>query len=268
MRRSAFTLIELLVVISIIALLIAILLPALGSARATARGIKCGANLHQIGIAMAAYSADQKGTIVPGRALITGPSGTRETSFAAILARDGYGPANNVTFIPAGSDTLTNSLFRCPDGLPERENVGGTPPASKLDLPRNATYWRAAARPDFSEVINTWYGINSVAEAYNPWTPMVWHNGAASPVYHKEAFLLTPSKTVMLLDGVKNVTGAFERISLRHSNETANLLLADGHVESSDASALPADGTTIGAPNGNSVGGLAGFTEFIWRTNL
>ncbi|MEM8494253.1 MAG: type II secretion system protein [Planctomycetota bacterium] len=56
--RDGFTLIELLVVISIIALLIGILLPALGAARGVARTAQSGSNQRQIGIAMAAYQAD------------------------------------------------------------------------------------------------------------------------------------------------------------------------------------------------------------------
>ncbi|MEX0653039.1 MAG: prepilin-type N-terminal cleavage/methylation domain-containing protein [Phycisphaeraceae bacterium] len=60
-RHAGFTLIELLVVISIIALLIGILLPALGAARATARSMASLSNVRQMGIALTAYTADNKG---------------------------------------------------------------------------------------------------------------------------------------------------------------------------------------------------------------
>jgi prepilin-type N-terminal cleavage/methylation domain-containing protein len=60
-HRDGFTLIELLVVISLIVLLIAVLLPALAGAKRGAFKAQCGSNLHQVGIAIAAYQADMRG---------------------------------------------------------------------------------------------------------------------------------------------------------------------------------------------------------------
>ena len=63
-KKRGFTLIELLVVISIIALLIAILLPALSRAKSRAKETICGSNLHQYGIALHSYSAENDGRVM------------------------------------------------------------------------------------------------------------------------------------------------------------------------------------------------------------
>ena len=72
-RRSSsvrgFSLVELMVVIGIIAMLIALLLPSLSKARAHAQTVACTSNLHQVALAMFAYSLDYKvlpGTVVDG----------------------------------------------------------------------------------------------------------------------------------------------------------------------------------------------------------
>lgn len=73
--RRGFTLIELLVVISIIALLIGITIPALGSARETARRVKCLANLRSFGQAFAGYLNENK-DLLPEVRPLQDPGGT------------------------------------------------------------------------------------------------------------------------------------------------------------------------------------------------
>lgn len=59
-KPKAFTLIELLVVVSIIALLVAILLPVLSNVKFATRTTQCASRLKQMGIAVTAYSVDNK----------------------------------------------------------------------------------------------------------------------------------------------------------------------------------------------------------------
>ena len=55
--RRGFTVIELITTIGIIALLIALIVPAVQSAREAARQTSCAGNLHQLGLALGAYSS-------------------------------------------------------------------------------------------------------------------------------------------------------------------------------------------------------------------
>lgn len=59
-HARGFTLIEILVVVSVIGLLIAILLPTLNKVRTEARRTSCASQLHQVALAMVAYTQENR----------------------------------------------------------------------------------------------------------------------------------------------------------------------------------------------------------------
>ena len=65
-RAAGFTMVELLLVIAIIVLLISIFMPGLRRAISGAKRVSCGANMHQLQIALASY-VDDHGGIFPSK---------------------------------------------------------------------------------------------------------------------------------------------------------------------------------------------------------
>ena len=122
-RVIAFTLVELLVVIGIIAVLIGILLPALSSARRSANGIKCAANLRAIGQGINVYIAENKQTYPASYVYKPGPAWAgRGDSYPS--RTNGY--IHWSSFIYGTKPGKTSAeAFKCPE-----LEKGGLPPTS------------------------------------------------------------------------------------------------------------------------------------------
>jgi prepilin-type N-terminal cleavage/methylation domain-containing protein/prepilin-type processing-associated H-X9-DG protein len=269
-RRRAFTLIELLVVIAIIALLVGILLPALGGARRSARGGVCGTVLHGIGVALEAYSVDNRDFVVPSYNM-TGVSGIDVPldGWGPILVRDGY-------LGGAGSKQLRNSPLTCPEakdvpGLLAGQ-TGNDPdnPRGWMDWPcvRTGSGFSTLLLPErgFDQTLRIAYWINADNPIGSPVdvVPDLYYTGSVgygpgsngrSIKLTKTTAFIRPSTLVALADGVyagrqrDSRPGSNNcRIGYRHGREgsAANAAFADGHVSAIEGKVFPraANGTT------------------------
>ena len=216
----AFTLVELLVVIAIIMMLGALLLPALGQARERGKCISCVNNLRQIGIALALYSDDHDGFLVPAQYTATGEG------WPSILVRSRY--LTSPTEQSKTTATSANSVFRCPSGIGDLTTDAAN--IKSRDDPNGAKAW-AYSLATTGGYIDCWYGLNA-----STWAPDHWpycrvplDNGQT--VLNKISTIKNAQSMPAVFDGWWLHNGYDERINARHMKGThTNVLFFDGHV--------------------------------------
>jgi prepilin-type N-terminal cleavage/methylation domain-containing protein/prepilin-type processing-associated H-X9-DG protein len=253
-RSRGFTLVELLVVIGIVSLLIGILLPALSRAQDQANTVQCLSNLRQIGAAIANYAADNQGYLVPGRYdASTYPANTAVAeleNWATILVNSGYlpTPPQAPSLNTMWDTSYGTSVFRCPAGLNNRNDINGTPaPTTPIDA--HGAFFTRLQSASTQVRVDTWYGINgwtttptsNEVNAFGRWpfTDLPYPNTGLSQKLHKLTDFQNSAELVLVFDGFYWAQQEAQNVNCRHKQwSQTNLLMADGHAQTINLSDL------------------------------
>ena len=257
-RRRAFTLVELLVVIGIIAILVSIMIPTAGLIRRWADSAKCLSNLKQVGVAIASYSNDHDGYLVPGDyfGLVDGSNQPSPGNWVIILVDEKYITATAHDYSPgakyAADITDRDSILSCPNGQ-DTDMVDSGLPTTQTD--GRGTFFSARGSDIDHTAVKNWYAVNCFMRANGaglsaqdlrprPFTFLPdYGNGTANWQLKKVSQLArSDTRLPLVFDGVWVFFPNFVCINARHGDHKyTNILFADFHCESQLSASLPND---------------------------
>ena len=243
--RCGFTLIEMLVVLAIVALLAAVLFPVFSHVREKGRQAACASNLHQLGLALSAYTIDYDEQLPASK---TAAVSTTNIAWAGQV-------------YPHVQDA---AVFRCPtdatarDGLPVVSyglnlNLAAASSLAALNAPAR-TVLLFEVSGDTAQITD-----DAEGQASGSSPPQTSASGNGENGGLENLTGLGPQR----LDSAQYATGVPDNSQAitvlppdldqyrnpgRHSG-SANFLLADGHIKWTVASAVSAGGNAIAAVN-------------------
>jgi|SRR5690348_546462 len=215
-KKTAFTFIELLTVITIIGILAALLLPALSLAQKRAQRIHCLSNLHQLGVGLQNFLANNHGypfLLAKGHMNRDYPGG-----WISQLERGGLGVSQPAT------NYFQTGVWRCPTAVWNKTFLALSPPPTLVYYGYNA------------------FGVDMTSNRLNSFG-FLGHYAANSGTYTpiRESEVARPGDIMVIGDSF-DASGRLERQDLsgfdnygntltRHQGH-ANVVFCDGHVES------------------------------------
>ena len=218
---ASFTLIEMMVCVGIIALLAALTIPGIQSALAAARATKCASNLHQIGVGMAGYIADNGGGFPM-------PDNDNRVFYEWIGTPVGIGLIVDKGYLalpPGGAYTLdptAKGIYVCPDLLPLSKYVaGGNQITYKVDQ-RNGRYIENAdGTGQFISQLKLWNMMIS-GRAQVACSDIHAHNGRPNVLYGDGHVERATTAMAIACYGtnmdVNNGAGDFSKLDLNATN--------------------------------------------------
>jgi len=234
-NRKGFTLIELLVSISIIALLIGILIPTLGGARDSARSLRCGTNLNQIGVAISMYLPDHREALPQVRVdpatneMVDAPNGVNIGSLFG--GKKGLLPVFGINTVGADRRPLNAYLGGGGYGADDEVEYFRDPSDNGTTDPFLSFFPHIDPTSTMYDLIGTSYNLNDHAPDLDPmgeiYPTLIPPEGGIMPP------VASTSKTWVCGDQpIYNYDNGGDRGQIWHGGKVkANLLFLDNHVE-------------------------------------